>query len=48
MLKEDGDSGHGGGNAKRDNIVRQWKETHGLKHFFNYPGSPDLSPIKNC
>ncbi|KAK3344295.1 hypothetical protein B0T25DRAFT_322721 [Lasiosphaeria hispida] len=21
---------------------------HGLKHFFNTPGSPDLSPTENC
>ena len=48
MLEEDGDSGHGGGNSKRGNIVREWKKTHGLKHFFNTPGSPDLSPIENC
>ncbi|KAK3370787.1 hypothetical protein B0T24DRAFT_530943, partial [Lasiosphaeria ovina] len=24
------------------------KQRHGLKHFFNTPGSPDLSPIENC
>ncbi|KAK0638479.1 hypothetical protein B0T16DRAFT_421243 [Cercophora newfieldiana] len=24
------------------------KKKHGLKHFFNTPGSPDLSPIENC
>lgn len=48
VLEEDGDSGHGGGNSKRKNIVREWKESHGLKHFFNPPGSPDLSPIENC
>ena len=48
MLEEDGDSGYGGGNSKRGNIVKEWKQTHGLKHFFNPPGSPDLSPIENC
>ena len=47
MLEEDGDSGHGGGNSKRENIVKEWKTTHGLKHYFNCPGSPDLSPIEN-
>jgi len=48
MLEEDGDSGHGGGNSSKRNIIKAWKEEHGLKHFFNTPGSPDLSPIKNC
>ena len=48
VLEEDGDSGHGGGNSAKGNIVRTWKEKHCLKHFFNTPGSPDLSPIENC
>ena len=48
VLEEDGDSGHGGGNSAKSNIVKAWKEEHGLKHFFNTPGSPDLSPIENC
>jgi len=48
VLEEDGDSGHGGGNSGKRNIVKAWKEEHGLKHFFNTPGSPDLSPIENC
>ena len=48
VLEEDGDSGHRGGNSKRGNIVKEWKKAHGLKYFFNTPGSPDLSPIENC
>ncbi|KAK4104753.1 hypothetical protein N658DRAFT_564522 [Parathielavia hyrcaniae] len=44
VLEEDGDSGHGTG---KNNIVRDWKQQHGLKYFFNTPGSPDLSPIEN-
>jgi len=48
VLEEDGDSGHGGGNSTEQNIVKQWKEAHQLTHFFNTPGSPDLSPIENC
>ena len=48
MLEEDGDSGYGGGNSKRENIVKEWKKTYGLKHYFNIPGSPDLSLIENC
>lgn len=46
VLEEDGDSGHGGG--KRGNICQKWKEEHHLKHYFNCPGSPDLSIIENC
>lgn len=46
VLEEDGDSGHGTG--RKSNIVKAWKEEHGLKHFFNTPNSPDLSPIENC
>ena len=48
VMEEDGDSGHGGGNCAKNNPVRVWKEQHKLKHFFNTPGSPDLSPIENC
>ena len=48
VLEEDGDSGHGGGNSTKRNIVKAWKKEHGLKHYFNTPGSPDLSPIENC
>jgi len=33
VLEEDGDSGHGGGNSGKRNIVKAWKEEHGLKHF---------------
>jgi transposase len=45
-LEEDGDSGHGP--AHNNNIVRKWKETHGLEYYFNCASSPDLSPIENC
>jgi hypothetical protein len=45
VLEEDGDSGH---SLKGNNIVKQWKMNNGLKYFFNYPYSPDLSPIENC
>ena len=44
-LEEDGDSGHGPG---KGNIVRAWKEKHGLEYYFNCASSPDLSPIENC
>jgi hypothetical protein len=47
VLEEDGDSGHGIGRYST-NIVKEWKEAHGLKPFFNTSGSPDLSPIENC
>lgn len=46
VLEEDGDSGHG--LSKKPNIVRTWKENHGLKHYFNCSSSPDLAPIENC
>jgi hypothetical protein len=45
VLFEDGDSGHGPG---KSNPVRDWKEKHGLKHYFNVAGSPDLNIIENC
>jgi hypothetical protein len=45
VLEEDGDSGHGPG---KHNIVRTWKDTHGLEHYFNCPSTPDLAPIENC
>jgi hypothetical protein len=45
VLFEDGDSGHGPG---KNNPVRDWKESHGLKHYFNVSGSPDLNIIENC
>ena len=45
MLEEDGDSGH---DFNKSNIVRTWKEKHGLKHYFNCASSPDLSLIENC
>ena len=46
ILEEDGDSGHG--RANNNNIVRQWKQHHGLQYYFNAPQSPDLAPIENC
>ena len=46
VLEEDGDSGHGPGRG--NNIVKQWKAEHGLKHYFNCASSSDLSPIENC
>jgi hypothetical protein len=45
-LEEDGDSGHGP--AHNGNIIRKWKEEHGLEYYFNCSSSPDLSPIENC
>lgn len=45
VLEEDGDSGHG---PEKENLVRKWKEENGLKLYFNYHDSPDLSPIENC
>ena len=47
ILEKDQDSAHGV--AKKDTgIVQQWKEVHGLRHYFNCSGSPDLAPIENC
>ncbi len=45
ILEEDGDSGHG---PRGQNIVKAWKTKHGLKHYFNCPGSPDWVPIENA
>jgi hypothetical protein len=45
VLFKDRDSGHGLG---KSNPVRDWKDKHGLKHYFNVAGSPDLNIIKNC
>lgn len=45
VLFEDGDSGHGPG---KNNPVRDWKEKHGLKYYFNVSNSPDLNIIENC
>ena len=44
VLEEDGDSGHGPG---KNNPVQKWKESHGLRFYFNCPGSPDFAPIEN-
>ena len=46
ILEEDGDSGYD--KANNNNIMRQWKQQHGLQYYFNAPQSPDLSPIENC
>jgi hypothetical protein len=49
VLFKDGDSGHGPGTAtSKTNPVRDWKEKHGLKHYFNVSNSPDLNIIENC
>jgi hypothetical protein len=44
VLFEDNDSGHG---PSKSNIVRTWKQEHGVNHLFNAPKSPDLNVIKN-
>lgn len=44
-LKENEDSGHG---ISKHNIVRTWKEEHGLKNYFNSASFSDLSSIENC
>lgn len=33
VIEEDGDSGHGPG---KSNIVRTWKQEHGLEFYFNF------------
>jgi hypothetical protein len=49
VLEEDNDSGHGPpGKSKKNNIVQDWKDEHGLQSYFNCPRSPDLAPIENC
>jgi hypothetical protein len=45
VLEEDGDSGHG---PRGTNIVKTWKLDHGLKNYFNCPGSPDWVPIEKA
>ncbi len=45
VLEEDDDSGHG---TSASNIVRKWKQTHGLEACFNCASSPDLASIENC
>jgi hypothetical protein len=47
VLEEDGDSGHGPPRSV-GNIVKTWKKDHGLEHYFNCPGSPDLTPIEDA
>ena len=46
ILEEDGDSGHEV--ANNNNIVKRWKQQHGLKSYFNAAQSPDLAVIENC
>jgi hypothetical protein len=46
ILEEDGDLTHG--SAENKNIVRQWKEKHGLEYYFNSAHSPDLAPIEDA
>ncbi|KAF2631516.1 hypothetical protein BU25DRAFT_418302 [Macroventuria anomochaeta] len=46
ILEEGNDSGHGRGS--QSNIVAKWKSKNYLDCYFNYPSSPDLSPIENC
>jgi hypothetical protein len=29
------------------NIVVEWKKQHGLRNYFNCPGSPDRAPIED-
>lgn len=41
ILEEDRDSSH------RSKIVKEYKKKEGIKHYYNAPGSPDLSPIEN-
>lgn len=45
LLEEDGDSFHEPGNS---NIAWMWKESIGLKFYFNCQSSPVLAPIENC
>jgi len=45
VLEEDRDLRYGGGNSKWKNIIKEWKTTYRLKHYFNCPGSLDLSLI---
>jgi hypothetical protein len=45
VLEEDNGSGHG---TSKNNIVRTWKEDHGLESFFNYASSPDFVPIEKA
>jgi len=45
VLFEDRDSGHGPG---KKNPVREWKDKHGLKFYFNVSNSLDLNIIENC
>jgi hypothetical protein len=46
VLEEDRDSGHGIGKGK--NIVKDWKQAHGLETYFNCSASPDFSPIEEA
>ena len=46
VLKEDGASGHNP--HTNGNIVKMWRERHGLVPFTDTPRSPDLSPMENA
>jgi hypothetical protein len=45
VLEEDNDSGYGLG---KSNIVRPWKQKHGLQYYLNCHSSPDLASIENA
>ena len=45
VLEEDRDGGYGIDIG--NNIVRTWKQQHGLLYYFNCSESPDLSVIEN-
>ena len=47
MLEEDHNSSHGIPKDKKG-IVQDWKRSHGLQHYFNCSGSPDLTLIENA
>jgi hypothetical protein len=48
VLEEDGDSGHGYNKNNTMNIVKQWKQEHGLETYKNCAESPDFSPVENA
>jgi hypothetical protein len=47
MHEGDGYSGHSPPRST-GNIIVDWKKKHSLDHYFNYPGLPDLAPIKDA
>lgn len=46
ILEEDSAPGHG--QAKNQNIVQHWKDSHNLQYYYNMISSPNLSPIENA